>query len=305
MKVSLIVVQGKPEGKVIPLSMPRFKIGRGEDCHLRPNNEQVSRNHAEVVLEPDRVIVRDLGSRNGTLVNNRKIGNEEYVLKNKDLIQVGPLTFAVSIQGAPVEVGVKPKADPVTRAASLDDVSDDQVDSWLVGDQNNPAPERPSGVYTGDTMTFNAYKDASKPKSDPAQVAAPKSNPAQPVAAPKSNPAQPVAAAPPAKAAPAPPQPEPAPSAPESKPMSEAETVYDKLDDEDEPGEDLGDETEIDDEISEEGFVDESNPFHAAKKKPGAEPESKGDTAKQSFKDSSSAAEDLLRKMMERRRAGR
>src|SRR3954451_6417289 len=47
MKVQLIVVQGKPEGKTIPLQGPIFKIGRGETCHLRPNSEQVSREHSE------------------------------------------------------------------------------------------------------------------------------------------------------------------------------------------------------------------------------------------------------------------
>ena len=47
MKVQLVVVRGKPEGKVIPLVGPNFKIGRGETCHLRPNSEQVSREHAE------------------------------------------------------------------------------------------------------------------------------------------------------------------------------------------------------------------------------------------------------------------
>ena len=51
MKVQLIVVRGKPEGKVIPLAGPKFKIGRGETCHLRPNSEQVSREHAEFTVE--------------------------------------------------------------------------------------------------------------------------------------------------------------------------------------------------------------------------------------------------------------
>src|SRR5947209_5416624 len=100
MKVQLIVVQGKPEGKAIPLSSPTFRIGRGEDCHLRPNSELVSREHAEFTVTADQVTVRDLGSRNGTLVNNIKL-TEPMVLKDRDLVQVGPLTFAVSIQGAP------------------------------------------------------------------------------------------------------------------------------------------------------------------------------------------------------------
>ena len=101
MKVQLIVVRGKPEGKVIPLAGPKFKIGRGETCHLRPNSEQVSREHAEFTIESSTVIVRDLGSRNGTLVNGKALTTEACKLKDRDLVQVGPLTFAVSIQDAP------------------------------------------------------------------------------------------------------------------------------------------------------------------------------------------------------------
>ena len=101
MKVQLIVVRGKPEGKVIPLAGPKFKIGRGETCHLRPNSEQVSREHAEFTIESNAVIVRDLGSRNGTLVNGKALTTEACKLKDRDLVQVGPLTFAVSIQDAP------------------------------------------------------------------------------------------------------------------------------------------------------------------------------------------------------------
>ena len=80
MKVQLIVVQGKPEGKTIPLLVPRFKIGRGETCHLRPNSEQVSREHAEFVVGSEVVTVNDLGSRNGTLVNGRAITDRKSVV---------------------------------------------------------------------------------------------------------------------------------------------------------------------------------------------------------------------------------
>ena len=104
MKVQLIVVQGKPRGGDPP-SRSEFKIGRGETCHLRPASEQVSREHAEFSIDGDVVSVCDLGSRNGTLVNGKAI-TEPYVLKDRDLVQVGQLTFAVAIiappgQGAP------------------------------------------------------------------------------------------------------------------------------------------------------------------------------------------------------------
>ena len=100
MKVQLIVVRGKPEGKVIPLVGPKFKIGRGETCHLRPNSEQVSREHAEFTISGDVVIVRDLGSRNGTLVNGKALTTETASSRTATSCRSGPLTFAVSIQDA-------------------------------------------------------------------------------------------------------------------------------------------------------------------------------------------------------------
>lgn len=279
MKVSLIVVQGKPEGKVIPLVTPRFRIGRGEGCHLRPNNEQVSRNHSEVELTDEGVILRDLGSRNGTYLNNQRLEpNRDHVLKNKDLVQVGPLTFAVSIQG--VEVAATPSSpDKAERAlakgASLDDLSNDDIDSWLVTDKDSVAPpERPSGVYTGDTMTFSSFKEGSK--SDH-QVPAGAGAEAGPEAA------------------------EPAVEATEPEPQAVSELppddlVYDKLDDDVDPDADA--ET-----APAEEFIDESNPFFA-KKEAGAEPQS-AEAKKKDDGDSSQAAEDILRKMMERRKATR
>ncbi len=166
MKVQLVVVRGKPEGKVIPLVGPNFKIGRGETCHLRPNSEQVSREHAEFTIGDDAVIVRDLGSRNGTLVNGKAL-TDECRLKDRDLVQVGPLTFAVSIAEVPAPVAKAAPAPAVAAAApvaakakpSPDDVSGDEIDSWLLGENAGAAAERPT-VYGGDTITITAFKDA-------------------------------------------------------------------------------------------------------------------------------------------------
>src|SRR5262245_20029413 len=112
MKVQLIVVQGKPEGKTIPLLGPTFKIGRGETCHLRPNSEQVSREHSDFTISATQVVVRDLGSRNGTMVNGKAL-TEPCKLKDRDLIQIGPLTFAISIEGAPAVAVKTPAKGPV------------------------------------------------------------------------------------------------------------------------------------------------------------------------------------------------
>ena len=181
MKVQLIVVRGKPEGKVIPLAGPKFKIGRGETCHLRPNSEQVSREHAEFTLESNAVIVRDLGSRNGTLVNGKALTTEACKLKDRDLVQVGPLTFAVSIQDAPKTATKLPcrqrqrhhrlrklprrKFDLLLKTSPTDD-----IDSWLLGENAGDAADQPTAVYGGDTITIAAFKD-SQTRTRPAKQA--------------------------------------------------------------------------------------------------------------------------------------
>ena len=93
MKVQLVVVRGKPEGKVIPLVGPQFKIGRGETCHLRPNSEQVSREHAEFTIDGEMINVRDLGSRNGTLVNGARVGRCQ--LRPGDAVDLGDVQLVV------------------------------------------------------------------------------------------------------------------------------------------------------------------------------------------------------------------
>ncbi|GAC1469322.1 MAG: hypothetical protein NVSMB9_13010 [Isosphaeraceae bacterium] len=266
MKVQLIVVQGRPEGKVIPLTGPSFKIGRGETCHLRPNSEQVSREHAAFSLTEDTVSVQDLGSRNGTLVNGKAL-TEPCVLKDNDLVQVGPLTFSVSIKGA--AVAAKPASPVPSAKRNLEGADHDDIEAWLIADSKNPAPERPSGVYGGDTITIAAFKDASSKEAEPA----------------KNEPA-------PRSLAPAKPVKEEVDSDEEYERLSEGAGDDDP---DSEPNEDetVDSPAEVVDE-----FIDESNPFYVKKKAP------EGPT-KPVYKDTSDAASDILRKMMERRRGSR
>jgi pSer/pThr/pTyr-binding forkhead associated (FHA) protein len=278
MKVQLVVVRGKPEGKVIPLVGQSFKIGRGETCHLRPNSEQVSREHAEFTINGDAISVRDLGSRNGTLVNGKALTTDACRLKDRDLVQVGPLTFAVAILGG---VAAAPKtAAPAgaAKAASPDDVSGDDIDSWLIGPNAAASADQPTAVYGGDTLTIAAFKDASSASAKPAAAAA---VPAQ----------QP---------------PSVSDDEYERQPDDETEEEFDEPFDQDE--DDDNDETHAEgdsgpgEEFPEE-FLDPSNPFYAAKK---AQKEQKQTgPVKPEFKDTSDAASDILRRLMERRRAER
>ena len=93
----LIAEGGKAEGKVVKVREPRFLIGRDDGCHLVAKSDLVSRVHAAIDQFDGRVFVRDLGSTNGTVVNDRELQDEEVELADGDRLQVGPLRFRVAI----------------------------------------------------------------------------------------------------------------------------------------------------------------------------------------------------------------
>ena len=72
-------------------------IGRVQDCDLIVDDGSTSRYHAEILCRADgRMLVRDLGSTNGTWVNGRRIKTQE--LRANDRVQFGSRTvFAVAV----------------------------------------------------------------------------------------------------------------------------------------------------------------------------------------------------------------
>jgi pSer/pThr/pTyr-binding forkhead associated (FHA) protein len=153
MEVKLLVVNGKQAGIEIPVTSPKFVIGRNEDCQLRPQSHLVSRRHCAILVEADSAAVEDLGSTNGTFVNDEKIAGRR-VLKSGDRIKVGMLEVEVRLA---VAVGGKwkPKVQNVqeaaarTVAAASADEDDFDVSRWL-GDEddalNVPPPAQKPAV---------------------------------------------------------------------------------------------------------------------------------------------------------------
>jgi pSer/pThr/pTyr-binding forkhead associated (FHA) protein len=85
--------------RAFPLHPGSTTIGRKTDCHIRIPLAEVSRRHAEVSVEEDTVVLRDLGAANGTFLNNRRITEED--LEPGDQILIGPVVFTVQIDGDP------------------------------------------------------------------------------------------------------------------------------------------------------------------------------------------------------------
>ncbi|MFL5355873.1 FHA domain-containing protein [Archangium sp.] len=70
-------------------------IGRQAPASVVFEDDSVSRKHAEVEATPGGVVLRDLGSANGTLVNDEPVGTQQVVLQPGDLITFGMVEVVV------------------------------------------------------------------------------------------------------------------------------------------------------------------------------------------------------------------
>lgn len=176
LKAELKVIGGKQDGNRIALP-PKFLIGREQDCQLRPNSELVSRHHCMFTLDDYTLRLRDLGSTNGTLVNNEPLDGQ-IVLKSGDTVRVGNLEFEVVIQEEHNSVSsgetehfvadndsriIRPGAEELPSSETL-------VDVVLPHGIDLPDDEKPTESFAGgadvsgsDTDTMPTYPPAPQP----------------------------------------------------------------------------------------------------------------------------------------------
>jgi pSer/pThr/pTyr-binding forkhead associated (FHA) protein len=118
-RITFEVTVGSLRGKRFVFKKPTHCLaGRAEDCSLRLSGScelsLVSRHHCLLDIDPPRARVQDLGSRNGTFVNGRLIGQRArveasepgteapsagYELQDGDELGLGPVILRVSIKG--------------------------------------------------------------------------------------------------------------------------------------------------------------------------------------------------------------
>ncbi|MCY2941432.1 MAG: FHA domain-containing protein [Planctomycetota bacterium] len=116
MKISLVVLTaGKMMGKEIPITAAEFRIGKDPSCQLKPA-AGVSDKHCAFLVKQGKLFLVDLGSAEGTFVNDNKI-SAEVELKPKDKVKVGPLLFEVKIEAPAAKPAVAaPLAKPAVAA---------------------------------------------------------------------------------------------------------------------------------------------------------------------------------------------
>jgi pSer/pThr/pTyr-binding forkhead associated (FHA) protein len=97
MKARIRIVSGPLTGQAIELSDSKVLIGREADCQLRPPCEFLSRHHCALLVDELTVRIRDLGSKNGTFVNGRRIGMSEVILLHDDLVSIGTTNLLIDL----------------------------------------------------------------------------------------------------------------------------------------------------------------------------------------------------------------
>lgn len=139
----LVIQSGKHRGRKIELRPGEdLLIGRDPECRIRLASTDVSRRHCVVRMSDKGVIVKDLGSRNGTFVDGFTI-EKVTLLRPGSILQIGPLQFLLP---GVKEASAKP-------AQSDDDASDDDITAWLTADSETTEPDLGDSTELSSTLT--------------------------------------------------------------------------------------------------------------------------------------------------------
>jgi pSer/pThr/pTyr-binding forkhead associated (FHA) protein len=111
-ELTLEIVEGPDAGRQVSLDRA-IEIGRGDAADLTLNDGEVSRRHARVTPQVDGAIVEDLGSSNGTFVNQNELVGPARITPGDELlvgVTVMQLRSAAQVAAQPSAVRPVPPA---------------------------------------------------------------------------------------------------------------------------------------------------------------------------------------------------
>lgn len=114
----LIIESGVDAGTVHPIDRPVITIGRSVNNSIQVVDRRMSRNHAEISFSAGQATLRDLGSKNGTLLNGQAAAAVTR-LHHNDRIQVGDTVFRIEFDDTE-STGGDGITDPGTGTGSKD-----------------------------------------------------------------------------------------------------------------------------------------------------------------------------------------
>lgn len=120
---SLKGISGEFQGNTLPLRSSVMTMGRASENHIMISDNNVSRHHATLFVNKDSIQIMDEKSRNGVLLNEKKIEpGKKITLKHGDRIQIGPHGFVIELD----EGGQESPAKEIKLASSTKSAKTDQ-----------------------------------------------------------------------------------------------------------------------------------------------------------------------------------
>lgn len=139
----LVVLNTIFAGSSLPIRAPENVLGRTDDNDIILEHRSVSRNHAKLVREGERVRILDLKSANGVLVNGEEV--EQHVLKAGDVIELGRVRMRFVPAGERFSVA----PDEIERARIADAAGDEVEEASKTLNVTSPLRLRDLPVSTG------------------------------------------------------------------------------------------------------------------------------------------------------------
>jgi pSer/pThr/pTyr-binding forkhead associated (FHA) protein len=165
MDVKLVMFRENGDRREFPLAGDKIVIGRAESCGIRIPLAEVSRKHTIISVGSDEVTVRDLGSANGTYVNNARV--KENRLGPGDHLIIGPVVFTVQIDGEPADirpVKTRLRRHPTDATSMGAGAKDDSSDLYgLGGEDEDPISALEALASSADQTAIDPYDEEEEP----------------------------------------------------------------------------------------------------------------------------------------------
>ena len=132
-------------GSSLGLVLGETVVGRGVNCHIRFNDPAVSRRHARFIVQEERALLEDLGTMNGTLLNDERISGTR-ILAHGDRVSIGWRVLSIKI---------------------FDDAPDD--DSWedTTADRGDLIAQIAQGTRAGELLVIRDFQLGEIPPTVP------------------------------------------------------------------------------------------------------------------------------------------
>lgn len=150
LRIALVPIEG---GRPVELGRDLTLVGRSEEADLKLDHKSVSKLHCVLVRAPEGLLVRDLGSTNGTRINGQRI--RRGALVNDDVLNLAHYSFRVEL-GDHRNRPPQQHSDNATLVGHVDDY------------QSGSSPEHPSKEnYDPDASNYSRLGNVPPPRIPP------------------------------------------------------------------------------------------------------------------------------------------